>query len=40
MEKGGAGEERKRERGGGREICCSTHLYIHWLILICVLTRD
>ena len=28
----------KREKG--TLICCSTYLYIHWLILICALTGD
>ena len=35
--------ERERERKGAREretlICCFTYLFIHWLILICTLTR-
>ena len=38
--------ERKREKEGGKErekqktlIWCSTYLYIHWLLLVCALTR-
>ena len=33
-----------RENGGGREressMCCSTHLCIHWFLLVCALTGD
>ena len=35
--------ERKERSGGGereREMCCSTLLPTHWLILVCALTRD
>ena len=32
--------EKEREREREASICCSTYLYIHWLILICFLTRD
>ena len=33
---------RERENGRQREtsICCSTYLCIHWLILVCALSRD
>ena len=31
-------EERKRERE--TSVCCSTYWCIHWLLLICALTRD
>ena len=43
LEKGGG----KREKGWGaekekekRRFCCSTHLCIHWSVLVCALTRD
>ena len=37
--------ERGRGLGGGERqretlICCSTYFCIHWLILVCALTRD
>ena len=31
---------RERERERESESCCSTYLYIHWLILVCALTGD
>ena len=31
---------RDREEPGVGGICCSTYLCIHWLVLICPLTRD
>ena len=37
-EKWGGVRERERERE--RLSGCSTYLCIHWLILVCVLTRD
>ena len=32
-------EERERERDKQTLICCSTYLCIHWLILVCAMTR-
>ena len=32
--------EREREREKERLICCSTSLCIHWLLLVCALTRN
>ena len=34
------GREREGEREREREICCSTYLCIHWLLLVCSLTWD
>ena len=32
---------REGEEGGGEtSICCFTYLHIHWLLLVCVLSRD
>ena len=31
---------REREKEGKSSLCCSTYLCIHWLLLICALTRD
>ena len=38
----GGGRGRELGRGGETEtlICCPTYLYIHWLLLVCALTRD
>ena len=37
---GEGARKREREREEETVICCSTYLCIHWLILVCVLTRD
>ena len=31
---------REREPDKEREVCCSTYLCTHWLILVCALTKD
>ena len=33
-------ERGEGERESETSICCSTYLFIHWLILVCALTRD
>ena len=38
LEREEAGRERERERE--TLLCCSTYLRVHWLLLVCALTRD
>ncbi|KAF6114751.1 hypothetical protein HJG60_010685 [Phyllostomus discolor] len=30
----------RKGRGREKEICCSTYLCVHWLTLVCAVTRD